>query len=87
MNQKTLRVIFFSYLTVVFIGAIVLMLPFAHVGKLAFIDALFTSTSATCVTGLIVKVTPEHFTFFGQCVILILMQVGGVGYMLSLIHI
>lgn len=81
MNQKTLRVIFFSYLTVVFVGAIILMLPFAHVGKLAFIDALFTSTSATCVTGLIVKVTPEHFTFFGQCVILILMQVGGVGYM------
>jgi trk system potassium uptake protein len=81
MNQKTLRVIFFSYLTVVFIGAIVLMLPFAHVGKLAFIDAFFTATSATCVTGLIVKSTPEAFTFFGQCVILILMQVGGVGYM------
>lgn len=81
MNQKTLRIILFSYLAVIFCGAIVLMLPFAHVGKLAFIDALFTSTSATCVTGLIVKVTPEHFTFFGQCVILILMQVGGVGYM------
>lgn len=81
MNQKTLRVIFFSYLTVVFIGAILLMLPFAHVGKLAFIDALFTSTSATCVTGLVVKITPEAFTFFGQCVILVLMQVGGVGYM------
>lgn len=81
MNQKTLRIIFFSYLTVVFIGAILLMLPFAHVGKLAFIDALFTSTSATCVTGLVVKITPEDFTFFGQFVILILMQIGGVGYM------
>lgn len=81
MNQKTLRIIFFSYLMVVFIGAVVLMLPFAHVGKLTFIDALFTSTSATCVTGLIVKVTPEDFTFFGQCVIVLLMQVGGVGYM------
>ncbi|WP_333805331.1 TrkH family potassium uptake protein [Sulfurospirillum sp.] len=81
MNQKTLRIIFFSYLTVVFIGSILLMLPFAHIGKLAFIDALFTSTSATCVTGLVVKITPEDFTFFGQFVILILMQVGGVGYM------
>lgn len=81
MNQKTLRIIFFSYLTVIFIGAILLMLPFAHVGKLAFIDALFTSTSATCVTGLIVKSTSEHFTLFGQFVILILMQIGGVGYM------
>jgi len=81
MNQKTLRIIFFSYLTVIFIGAILLMLPFAHVGKLTFIDALFTSTSATCVTGLVVKITPEDFTFFGQLVILLLMQVGGVGYM------
>jgi|GEM_PF-3867258 len=47
MNQKTLRIILFSYLAVIFCGAIVLMLPFAHVGRLAFIDALFTSTSAT----------------------------------------
>ena len=81
MNQKTLRIIFFSYLIVVLIGAILLMLPFAHIGKLTFIDALFTSTSATCVTGLVVKVTPEDFTFFGQFVLVILMQVGGVGYM------
>jgi len=72
MNQKTLRIIFFSYLMVVFVGAVVLMLPFSHIGKLTFIDALFTSTSATCVTGLIVKSTSEHFTFFGQSVILIL---------------
>lgn len=81
MNQKTLRIIFLSYLAVIFIGAFLLMLPLAHVGKLTFIDALFTSTSATCVTGLVVKVTVEDFTFFGQFVILLLMQVGGVGYM------
>ena len=81
MNQKTLRIIFFSYLIVVLVGAIILMLPFSHIGKLTFIDALFTSTSATCVTGLIVKVTPEDFTFFGQLVLVILMQVGGIGYM------
>ncbi|MBV5277742.1 MAG: potassium transporter [Campylobacteraceae bacterium] len=81
MNQKTLKIIFLSYLVVVFIGAILLMLPFAHIGALTFMDALFTSTSATCVTGLVVKITPEDFTFFGQFVILLLMQVGGVGYM------
>ncbi len=81
MNQKTLRIIFFSYLMVVFVGAVILMLPFAHVGKLSFIDALFTSTSATCVTGLIVKSTSEDFTFLGQSIILILIQIGGVGYM------
>lgn len=81
MNQRTLKIIFLSYLVVVFVGAILLMLPFAHIGTLKFIDALFTSTSATCVTGLVVKITPEDFTFFGQFVILCLMQVGGVGYM------
>ena len=81
MNQKTLKIIFLSYLMVVFVGAILLMIPISHVGTLHFIDALFTSTSATCVTGLIVKSTSEHFTFIGQLIILILMQVGGVGYM------
>ena len=81
MNQKTLKIIFLSYLLVILFGAIILMLPFSHYGKLAFIDALFTSTSATCVTGLIVKSTSEHFTFIGQFVIMVLMQVGGVGYM------
>ena len=57
------------------------MLPIAHNGSLSLIDALFTSTSAVCVTGLIVKSTPVDFTFFGQLVILILIQIGGLGYM------
>lgn len=81
MNKKTLQIIFISYLIVVLVGALILLLPIAHIGKLTFIDALFTSASATCVTGLVVKITPEHFTFFGQFIIVCLMQVGGVGYM------
>ncbi|MDD2383629.1 MAG: TrkH family potassium uptake protein [Sulfurospirillaceae bacterium] len=81
MNQKTLKIIFLSYLSVVFIGAILLMLPFNHLGPLTFMDALFTSTSATCVTGLIVTSTSENFTFLGQFIILALIQIGGVGYM------
>jgi len=81
MNQKTLKIIFLSYFIVIFVGAILLMLPISHVGSLHFIDALFTSTSATCVTGLIVISTSEYFTFIGQFIILILMQIGGVGYM------
>lgn len=81
MNQKTLKIIFLSYLLVVFVGAMLLMVPSAHIGTLSFIDALFTSTSATCVTGLIVTSTSENFTFFGQCIILLLVQIGGVGYM------
>ncbi|MDX1808033.1 MAG: TrkH family potassium uptake protein [Sulfurospirillaceae bacterium] len=81
MNQKTLKIIFLSYFVLILTGAIVLMLPFTHVGHLKFIDAIFTSTSAVCVTGLIVKSTSEYFNFFGQFVILVLIQIGGVGYM------
>lgn len=58
-----------------------LSLPFAHNGELRFMDALFTSTSAVCVTGLIVKDTPVDFTSFGHMVILLLIQIGGLGYM------
>jgi len=57
------------------------MLPIAHKGDLSLIDALFTSTSAVCVTGLIVKDTAADFTIFGQTIILILIQIGGLGYM------
>jgi len=81
MNKKTLKIIFLSYFIVIFVGAVLLMFPISHVGTLHFIDALFTSTSATCVTGLIVKSTSEYFTFVGQLIILLLMQIGGVGYM------
>lgn len=58
-----------------------LMLPFAHNGELSLIDAIFTSTSAVCVTGLIVKDTPVDFTSFGHVIILSLIQIGGIGYM------
>jgi len=57
------------------------MLPFAHHGELRFVDALFTSTSAVCVTGLIVKDTALDFTPTGQLIIMALIQIGGLGYM------
>lgn len=57
------------------------MLPFAHHGELRFIDALFTSVSAVCVTGLIVKDTPADFTLMGQLTLMVLIQIGGLGYM------
>lgn len=56
-------------------------MPFAHNGELRFIDALFTATSAVCVTGLIVKDTPVDFTGAGHAIILSLIQIGGLGYM------
>jgi len=58
-----------------------LLLPFAHIGEVSAIDAIFTSASATCVTGLIVTSTSENFTFWGEFIILSLIQIGGIGYM------
>ncbi len=58
------------------------MLPLSNTsGEISFIDALFTSTSAICVTGLIVKDTPNDFTLAGQIIILFLLQLGGLGIM------
>ncbi|UCG49982.1 MAG: hypothetical protein JSU94_09385 [Phycisphaerales bacterium] len=69
-----------SFLVLIFCGAGLLMLPRAASGQnLSFVDALFTSTSATCVTGLIVKDTGQDFTLMGQVVILGLIQLGGLG--------
>ncbi|WP_057767987.1 TrkH family potassium uptake protein [Cytobacillus praedii] len=68
---------------VILIGAILLTTPIAtENGKgLSFINALFTATSATCVTGLVVVDTGDTFTVFGELVILFLIQVGGLGFM------
>ncbi len=64
-------------------GALLLMLPFtSRSGQgLGFLDALFTATSATCVTGLVVVDTWTHFNLLGQFIIILLIQVGGLGYM------
>lgn len=70
-----------SFVILIGVGAFMLMLPFAHNGELSLVDALFTATSAVCVTGLIVKDTPVDFTSFGHIVILSLIQIGGIGYM------
>lgn len=70
-----------SFVILIGVGALLLMLPFAHTGHLSLIDALFTATSAVCVTGLIVKDTPVDFTTFGHVIILSLIQIGGLGYM------
>lgn len=68
-----------SFLSIIFFGALLLMLPKATHGDISFIDALFTATSAVCVTGLIVVDTATYFTVFGQSIILFLIQVGGLG--------
>lgn len=70
------------YLLVIMLGAIALSFPFSEGNHtIGFLDALFTSTSAVCVTGLIVVDTGSDFSFWGQVIILILIQIGGLGIM------
>jgi len=76
------QVLALSFLAVMLIGALLLSLPVStRTGSIPFIDALFTSTSAVCVTGLVVVDTSDYFTLFGQLVILTLIQLGGLGIM------
>lgn len=70
-----------SFLAIIFLGAYSLMLPNATHQGITFIDALFTSTSAVCVTGLSVNDIGTYFTTFGQVVMLVLIQLGGLGIM------
>lgn len=76
------RVLAVSFLVAIALGTVILLLPVCSVSRrISFIDALFTATSAVCVTGLIVVDTGTYFTRFGQTVILILIQLGGLGIM------
>lgn len=79
------RTICVGFLSLIVLGTILLMMPFATVSGTwnSFIVALFTSTSAVCVTGLAVVDTGSDFSFWGQLTILLLIQVGGLGYMMT----
>ena len=78
---STTHIILLSFLSAIFIGAVLLCLPISSATGEAtpFIDALFTATTATCVTGLVVVPTVVHWSVFGQVVFLALIQVGGLG--------
>lgn len=78
------QTIMFSFLGVILLGTVLLMLPIAtrDLTKIGFINALFTATSATCVTGLIVLDTATRFSAFGKTVIMGLIQTGGLGIMI-----
>lgn len=75
------RIIAVSFAAVILTGTLLLMLPIASRAHTVtpFLDCLFTATSATCVTGLIVYDTYTHWTLFGHCVIIALIQIGGLG--------
>ena len=85
-NKKTHKIsgaqtILLGFITIILIGALLLMLPISSKDGnwTNFIDAFFTATSASCVTGLIVRDTQATWSIFGQVVILILIQIGGMG--------
>lgn len=79
LRIRPARTVMLSFLLVIAIGAFLLSTPKATVQSIRPVDALFTATSAVCVTGLVVVDTGTHFTRFGQAVILALIQIGGLG--------
>ena len=81
IKVTSFQIIIAGFLGVILIGTILLMLPISVFdgNHASFQDALFTSTSAVCVTGLVVKDTASYWSGFGQIVILILIQIGGLG--------
>ena len=80
-QQSPARTIAFGFAVLIFIGAALLSLPIAVRGavQLPGLDALFTATSAVCVTGLVTVDPGDTFTLFGQAVLAVLMQLGGLG--------
>lgn len=82
-GSNALMVIALGFAAIILLGAVLLALPFAsRTGEsIGFFDGLFTSTSAVCVTGLIIRDTGTTFSVFGKIVLMCLIQVGGLGFM------
>lgn len=83
IKKNPYLVFFFGFATIILTGTVLLALPVASQSNesIGFINALFTATSATCVTGLVVVNTATHWSMFGKVVIIILIQIGGLGVM------
>jgi len=80
-NTNPASLFVFSFILIIVVGAVMLMLPNATYSGIGLSDAFFTSTSAVCVTGLIVVDTSTYFTPLGQIFIIVLIQIGGLGIM------
>ena len=80
-HLTSFQLIILGFAGVILLGSILLMLPFSSVDRIPtpFHEALFTATSAVCVTGLVVKDTGSYWSLAGQTIILILIQIGGLG--------
>src|SRR4030066_572114 len=84
-NWTPAQVLAGGFFALLVVGTIFLALPFSASNgvSIGLLDAFFTSVSSVCVTGLIVKDTPVDFSIFGQIIIMLLVQIGGLGYMTS----
>ncbi|MDI3533757.1 MAG: trk/ktr system potassium uptake protein [Thermosediminibacterales bacterium] len=83
LNLNPTQMVVLGFVVAIFTGTILLYLPISTNEPISFLDALFTATSAVCVTGLVVVDTGTRFTVFGQIVIMFLIQIGGLGLMTS----
>tara|TARA_B100000427_G_C15519930_1_gene599873 strand:+ start:7806 stop:9551 length:1746 start_codon:yes stop_codon:yes gene_type:complete len=83
LKVRPAQIIILAFLFIIFVGTLLLSLPMSTSSYMpvSFIDALFTSFSAVCVTGLTVNNIGSDFSFFGQIIILLLIQIGGLGIM------
>lgn len=79
VRLNTMQIVALGFFGVIFAGGFILWLPFCNQKPIAFIDALFTSVTSVCVTGLVTVVPAEQFTLAGQIVVLLLIQIGGLG--------
>ncbi|HBO84490.1 MAG: Trk family potassium uptake protein [Deltaproteobacteria bacterium GWC2_42_11] len=84
-NLSPSQIIALGFLGIILFGTVILLLPVSSAAKsgISIVDAIFTSTSAVCVTGLVVLDTPNDLSLFGQAAVLFLIQLGGLGYMTS----
>ena len=82
-KMTSVQVIALGFLLMILVGAVLLSLPVSSASHThtPFFDCLFTSASASCVTGLVVADTGTHWSLFGQIVLLVLIQIGGLGFM------
>lgn len=79
VRLNTMQLIALGFFGVIFLGGVLLWLPFSNQQPIEFIDALFTSVTSVCVTGLVTIVPAEQFTLIGKVILMLLIQIGGLG--------
>ena len=79
IRWNTLQITAAGFLGIILIGGVLLYLPASNTRPIAFADALFTSVTSVCVTGLVTVTPASQFTLFGKVILLILIQIGGLG--------